>query len=247
MNKSFVTLACAGLACLALVSCSSKQRITEFKSQEQKVSYTIGQDMGAYLKQMGVTIDRAALFQGIEDTLAGTKSLLTPEEAMKVKQEFSKTVQEAQAAKAKAVGEKNSKEGADFLAKNKTEKGVITTASGLQYVIEKEGTGPKPKASDMATVNYRGTLINGKEFDNSYKRGQPSAFAVGNVIPGWTEALQLMSVGTKAKLFVPSNLAYGDRGAGPDIGPNATLIFEIELLSVQPNKNYSPPVVQHIK
>ncbi|HUI91388.1 MAG TPA: FKBP-type peptidyl-prolyl cis-trans isomerase [Chitinivibrionales bacterium] len=247
MKKSLIILACAGLACLALFSCSSKQRMTELSSKQQKVSYTIGQDMGAYLKQMGLTIDRAALFQGIEDTLTGKKSLLTPEEAFRVKQEFSKTVQEEQTAKAKALGEKNSKEGEAFLAKNKTEKGVITTASGLQYMIEKQGAGPKPKASDLVTVNYRGTLVDGKEFDNSYKRGQPSTFAVGRVIPGWTEGLQLLPVGTKAKLFVPANLAYGERGAAPDIGPDATLIFEVEVLSVQPNKDYSPAVVQHIK
>jgi FKBP-type peptidyl-prolyl cis-trans isomerase len=247
MKKSFFTLAVSALACLALVSCSTKQRITELKSQDQKVSYTIGQDMGSYLKQMGMTIDRAALFQGIEDTLSGTKSLVTAEEAMKIKQEFSKNMQEAQAAKAKAAGEKNSKEGAAFLEKNKTEKGVITTASGLQYTVIKEGTGPKPKASDMVTVHYKGTLIDGKEFDSSYKRGQPATFPLGNVIPGWTEGLQLMNVGGKMKLFVPSNLGYGERGAGQDIGPNTTLIFEIELISVQPNKNYAPAAVQHIK
>ena len=248
MKKSFITMAIAALACLALVSCSTKQRITEFKSQDQKVSYTIGQDMGSYLKQMGITIDRAALFQGIEDTLSGHKSMLTQEEALKIKQEFSKNMQEAQAAKAKAAGEKNSKEGAAFLEKNKKEKGVITTASGLQYIIIKEGTGPKPKPSDMVTVHYKGTTIDGKEFDSSYKRGQPATFPLGNVIPGWTEGLQLMSAGGKAKLFVPSKLGYGERGAGQDIGPNQTLIFEVELISIQPNKTVNTPAqVQHIK
>jgi FKBP-type peptidyl-prolyl cis-trans isomerase FklB len=248
MNKPFITMAIAALACLALVSCSTKQRITKFTSQDQKVSYTIGQDMGSYIKQMGVTIDRAALFQGIEDTLTGQKSLVTPEEALKVKEEFQKNMQEAQMAKAKAAGEKNSKEGAAFLEKNKNEKGVVTTASGLQYTIIKEGTGPKPKATDMVTVHYKGTTIDGKEFDSSYKRGQPATFPLGNVIPGWTEGLQLMNAGTKAKLFVPSNLGYGERGAGEGIGPNQTLVFEVELISIQPNKTVNAPAqVQHIK
>jgi FKBP-type peptidyl-prolyl cis-trans isomerase len=248
MNKSFITLATAALACLALVSCSTKQRITELKSQDQKVSYTVGQDMGSYLKQMGITIDKAALFQGIEDTLTGQKSLVTPEEALKIKQEFSKNMQDAQMAKAKAAGEKNSKEGVAFLEKNKGEKGVVTTASGLQYIILKDGTGPKPKPTDMVTVHYKGTTIDGKEFDSSYKRGQPATFPLNGVIPGWTEGLQLLNAGAKAKLFVPSNLGYGERGAGQDIGPNQTLIFEVELISIQPNKtNSSPAQVQHIK
>jgi FKBP-type peptidyl-prolyl cis-trans isomerase FklB len=247
MNKSILQIATVTLACTALISCSSKQSVTELKTQDQKVSYALGQDMGAYLKRMGITIDKAALFQGLGDTLWGGKSLMTAEELLKVKQEYTKTMQEAQAAKLKAVGEANSKEGTAFLEKNKAEKGVISTASGLQYTILKEGTGPKPKVNDMVTVHYRGTFINGKEFDNSYKRGQPATFPLSNVIPGWTEGLQLLNTGAKAKLFVPANLGYGERGAGQEIGPNATLIFEIELLVIAPNKGYSPPQVQHIK
>jgi FKBP-type peptidyl-prolyl cis-trans isomerase FklB len=215
-----------------LVVCSAKEKITELKTPDQKVSYMLGQDMGSYLKRLGVTIDKAALFQGIDDTLSGNKPLLTEEQNFAVKQEFSKKMQDEQMAKTKTAGEKNGKEGAAFLAKNKAEKGVITTASGLQYIVLKEGTGEKPKATDMVTVNYRGTLIDGKEFDSSYKRGQPATFPVTGVIPGWTEVLQLMKAGGKVKVFVPANLGYGERGAGADIGPNATLIFEIELMSI---------------
>ena len=218
---------------LSFANCSSKDSVSTLTTEDQKVSYMIGLDMGAYLKNMGINVDRAALLQGITDTLTSKKHLMTPEEVTKLKEEFGKKMQEQQMSKAKASGEKNAKEGAEFLAKNKTQKDVITTASGLQYTIIKQGTGPKPKSTDMVSVNYRGTLLDGKEFDSSYKRGQPATFPVTGVIPGWTEALQLMNVGTKAKLFIPSNLAYGERAAGPDIGPNSTLIFEIELLEIK--------------
>lgn len=218
---------------LSFANCSSKDTVTTLKTNDQKISYMFGLDMGAYLKHLGITIDRAALMQGIEDTLNARKQLMTKEEISKLKDEFGKKMQEEQMAKAKTAGEKNVKEGEAFLAKNKTEKGVITTASGLQYIILKEGAGAIPKSTDMVSVNYRGMLLDGKEFDSSYKRGQPATFPVTGVIPGWTEALQLMKVGTKAKLFIPSKLAYGDRSAGPDITPNATLIFEIELLEIK--------------
>jgi FKBP-type peptidyl-prolyl cis-trans isomerase len=218
---------------LSLANCSSKDSVTTLTSEDQKVSYMIGLDMGAYLKNIGFSVDRAALIQGITDTLSDRKHLLAPEEMAKLREEFGKKMQERQMSKAKVSGEKNAKEGAEFLARNKTEKGVVVTASGLQYIIMKEGAGPKPKPTDMVSVNYRGTLIDGKEFDSSYKHGQPATFGVTGVIPGWTEALQLMNVGTKAKLFIPSNLAYGQRSPSPDIGPNSTLIFEIELLEIK--------------
>jgi len=218
---------------LSLANCSSKDSVTTLTSEDQKVSYMIGLDMGAYLKNIGFSVDRAALIQGITDTLSDRKHLLAPEEMAKLREEFGKKMQERQMSKAKVSGEKNAKDGAEFLARNKTEKGVVVTASGLQYIIMKEGAGPKPKPTDMVSVNYRGTLIDGKEFDSSYKHGQPATFGVTGVIPGWTEALQLMNVGTKAKLFIPSNLAYGQRSPSPDIGPNSTLIFEIELLEIK--------------
>jgi FKBP-type peptidyl-prolyl cis-trans isomerase FklB len=218
---------------LTFANCSSKDTVTTLKTDDQKISYMIGLDMGAYLKNLGITIDRAALDQGIEDTLMAHKQLMTKEEISKLKEDFGRKMQAQQMSKAKVTGDKNAKEGADFLAKNKTEKGVITTASGLQYTIIKEGTGAKPKSTDMVSVNYRGTTLDGKEFDSSYKRGQPATFPVTGVIPGWTEALLLMKVGTKAKLFIPANLAYGERAAGPDIGPNSTLVFELELLEIK--------------
>ncbi|MGH9569716.1 MAG: FKBP-type peptidyl-prolyl cis-trans isomerase, partial [Candidatus Angelobacter sp.] len=130
----------------------------------------------------------------------------------------------------------NKKEGEAFLAANKTKEGVITTPSGLQYKVLKQGTGPKPTTTDKVVCNYKGTLINGKEFDSSYKRGEPATFPVNGVIKGWTEALQLMPVGSKYQLFIPADLAYGERGAGADIGPDATLIFEVELLSIEGKK-----------
>jgi len=174
---------------LSLANCSSKDSVTTLTSEDQKVSYMIGLDMGAYLKNIGFSVDRAALIQGITDTLSDRKHLLAPEEMAKLREEFGKKMQERQMSKAKVSGEKNAKDGAEFLARNKTEKGVVVTASGLQYIIMKEGAGPKPKPTDMVSVNYRGTLIDGKEFDSSYKHGQPATFGVTGVIPGWTEAL----------------------------------------------------------
>ena len=244
MKKSLITITLSTLF-LTLFGCSVKAKVTELKTQDQKVSYMLGQDMGSYLKKMGITIDKAALFQGIEDTLSGNRPLLTPDQVVALKQEFGKKMQDEQMAKAKVAGEKNVKEGEAFLAKNKSEKGVITTASGLQYTITTQGTGAKPKATDVVTVNYRGTTLDGKEFDSSYKRGQPATFPVNGVIPGWTEALQLLNVGSKAKLFIPASLAYGERGAGPDIGPNSTLIFEIELISINANPSAATPPPAH--
>jgi FKBP-type peptidyl-prolyl cis-trans isomerase len=138
------------------------------------------------------------------------------------------------------IGVANKKEGVEFLASNKAKDGVVTLPSGLQYKIEKEGNGPKPATGDKVTCNYSGTLIDGKEFDSSYKRGQPVTFSVGEIIKGWNEALQLMPVGSKWQLFVPPDLAYGDKGAGQDIGPNSTLIFEVELLSIAPKTDAAP-------
>jgi FKBP-type peptidyl-prolyl cis-trans isomerase FklB len=161
------------------------------------------------------------------------KTVMTDMEAhntlMQAQQEAKKKIDETR----QASMEPNKKAGDAFLAANKTKEGVVTLPSGLQYKILKEGTGPKPTPSDSVVCNYRGTLIDGKEFDSSYKRGQPATFPVGQVIKGWTEALQLMPVGSKWELFVPPDLAYGDRGAGPDIGPGATLIFEVELISIK--------------
>lgn len=164
--------------------------------------------------------------------MAGKKTAMTEDEAKAALTQLQTDVRQKLDAKSHEEGAVNRKEGDTFLAANKTKDGVKTLPSGLQYKVLKEGTGPKPTASDTVTCNYRGTLINGKEFDSSYKRGQPTSFPVGGVIKGWTEALQLMPVGSKWELFIPPDMAYGDRGAGADIGPGETLIFEVELLSI---------------
>ena len=202
------------------------------KTQKEKFSYALGMKMGANLHKQSVPVDAAIFSRGLRDGLAGGKTLLTDEEAQAAITVVQKEFQQKQQEKMQQAAESNKKEGQDFLAANKGKPGVVTLPSGLQYKVEKEGTGPKPTASDSVVCNYRGTLIDGKEFDSSYKRGQPATFPVSGVIKGWTEALQLMAVGSKWQLFVPSDLAYGDRGAGADIGPGATLIFEVELVSI---------------
>jgi len=164
------------------------------------------------------------------------KPQLTTDQVKEIMAQFEKDMETKQ----KQLGEKNKTDGTKFLEDNKKKPGVKTTASGLQYKVEKEGTGAQPKATDMVTVNYRGTLVDGTEFDSSYKRGQPATFPVNGVIKGWTEALQLMKQGAKYQLFIPSNLAYGERAMGPDIGPNSTLIFEVELQDVKPPPTPAP-------
>jgi FKBP-type peptidyl-prolyl cis-trans isomerase FkpA len=205
----------------------------KIETAEQKFSYAIGLDIGSTLKDMPTKLDIDAIAKGMRDTLEGKTLLLTPAQVDSIKNDFYKKMQEEQTKKAEAAGEKNKVDGEAFLAANKTKDGVKTTASGLQYKVITEGKGAKPKAEEVVTVNYRGTLIDGTEFDNSYTRGQPATFTLGQVIPGWTEALQLMSVGSKYQVFIPSDLGYGPRGAGKQIGPNATLIFDVELLSIQ--------------
>ena len=185
----------------------------------------IGGGLGTNLKKQSVEVDPALVAQGLKDSLAGTKTRLTDDEAKAVLTEVQNEVRKQAQEKAAEAGVANKKEGEAFLA--------VTLPSGLQYKILTAGTGPKPTSSDTVVCNYKGTLIDGKEFDSSYKRGQPATFGVGQVIKGWTEALQLMPVGSKWQLFIPSSLAYGERGAGADIGPDATLVFEVELLSIQ--------------
>jgi FKBP-type peptidyl-prolyl cis-trans isomerase FklB len=210
------------LGILFLVSQVNAEEKLVLKNQKERVSYIIGMDIGSNLKKQSIDIDPNILAKGIQDALGGAKSLLTDQE-----------VQETMVAFQKELMEKYKKQGEDFLAENKKKEGVKTLPSGLQYKVIKAGTGKKPKADDTVKANYRGTLLDGTEFDSSYKRGQPATFRVSGVIPGWTEALQLMGEGAKWQLFVPSNLAYGQRGAGKVIRPNTVLIFEIELVSIQ--------------
>jgi FKBP-type peptidyl-prolyl cis-trans isomerase FklB len=184
-------------------------------------------NIGANLSRQKVDINPDLLAAGIKDSIAG-KTQLTQDQVKEVMAQFEKDMEQKQ----KAAGEKNKADGVKFLEENKKKEGVKTTASGLEYKVIKEGTGPQPKATDMVTVNYRGTLIDGTEFDSSYKRGQPATFPLNGVIKGWTEGLQLMKQGGKYQFFVPSNLAYGERSVGGDIAANATLIFEVELIKV---------------
>jgi FKBP-type peptidyl-prolyl cis-trans isomerase FklB len=204
-----------------------------FKSDKERQSYAVGMNIGESLHRQPVDLDSNSLIPGLKDSMAGGKTLMTDDEAKATLTELGQQVRAKQEEKVKQAAETNKKEGEAFLAANKTKPGVVTTPSGLQYKILKEGTGPKPTAADKVVCNYRGTLINGTEFDSSYKRGQPATFPVGQVIKGWTEALQLMPVGSKWQLFIPPDLAYGERGAGNDIGPDSTLIFEVELLSIE--------------
>ena len=197
--------------------------------------------MGANLHKQSVPVDPNILARGLKDSLAGTKTLLTDDEAQAAIIEVQNDLRKKQQEKMQVEGAANKKEGDDFLAANKGKEGVVPLPSGLQYKILKEGTGPKPTATDSVVCNYRGTLINGTEFDSSYKRGQPATFPVTGVIKGWTEALQLMPVGSKWQLFIPSDLAYGERGPAPEIGPNATLIFEVELLSIEDKSKEKAP------
>ncbi len=205
-------------------------------TKEQKFSYalgmSIGTQVGGNLKKQSVAVDPALVSQGMKDALSGAKPLLTQEEAQAVLTEVQNEVRKEQQEKMKEAADKNKTEGEAFLVANKSKEGVVTLPDGLQYKILTAGTGPKPAATDSVVCNYRGTLINGTEFDSSYKRGQPATFGVSQVIKGWTEALQLMPTGSKWQLFIPSSLAYGERGAGADIGPDATLIFEVELVSI---------------
>src|ERR1700730_4011 len=207
--------------------------IVMLRTQKDKVSYALGMNLGTNLHKQSVEVDPAVVLRGLRDALASGKTLLTEEEARATLVQLNAEVRKKVEEKMKLVGEANKKEGDEFLAANKTKEGIITLPSGLQYRILTEGTGPKPSATDSVSCNYRGTLINGAEFDSSYKRGQPATFQVNGVIKGWTEALQLMPVGSKWQLFIPSELAYGQRGPSPEIGSNSTLIFEVELLSIQ--------------
>lgn len=202
-------------------------------TQKDKVSYAIGVNIGKSMQRDSVDIDLNIFLRGLKDAMAGGKMLLTDDEAKAALTAYQADLRKKQEEKMQQQGAANKLEGDVFLAANKAKEGVVTLPSGLQYKVLTPGTGPKPAATDTVVCNYKGTLINGTEFDSSYKRGQPATFPVNGVIKGWVEALQLMPVGSKWQLFVPSDLAYGSRGAGPNIGPNATLIFEVELVSIK--------------
>ncbi|HEX4179188.1 MAG TPA: FKBP-type peptidyl-prolyl cis-trans isomerase [Caulobacteraceae bacterium] len=204
------------------------------KDPKARASYAIGLNIGAGLKHDGVSVDPAMIAMGIRDVLAGAQPQLTEEQVRQTLTELQVSVQAEHAEKMAKAAETNKAEGEAFLKTNAAKPGVTTLPSGVEYEVLTDGVGPKPKADDMVLCNYRGTLLDGTEFDSSYKRGQPSSFPVGGVIKGWAEILQKMPVGSKWKVYIPAQLAYGERGVPPDIGPNAVLTFEIELLSIQP-------------
>jgi FKBP-type peptidyl-prolyl cis-trans isomerase len=199
----------------------------ELKTEKDKVSYSIGLDIGTTFKKQNMDINTDMLAVGVRDALSGNKPAMTEEQVKETLTAFSKSMMEKQAEQAKEAAGKNAAAGEKFLAENKTKEGVKTTPSGLQYKVISEGKGESPKATDTVVTHYKGTLINGTEFDSSYKRGEPATFPVNRVIKGWTEALQMMKPGAKYQLYVPASLAYGERGAGGDI-------FDVELLEVKP-------------
>ena len=218
---------------LAMPVIASAQEAPPLKTEKEKLSYAMGMDLGAQLKSNAVDIDPGLFAEGLKAALAGAKTRLTEDEAKAAIAELQKTMVAKQAAAAKAAGEKNKAEGEAFLAANKAKPDVVTLPSGLQYKILTPGTGRKPLATDTVVCQYRGTTLDGKEFDSSYKRGEPASFPLNKVIRGWTEVLQLMPLGSKWQVFIPPALAYGERGSGAAIGPNATLIFEIELIAIR--------------
>jgi FKBP-type peptidyl-prolyl cis-trans isomerase FklB len=228
MNRKFLSAVCVVALTGVAMPVIAAERL-EPKTDPEKNSYSVGYDIGRSLKRQLVEVNVGALTQGLNDAISGAAPALPDPE---MQQRFAAMRQES----AKKIPEMNKKEGEAFLAKNKGAKGVKTTASGLQYKVITTGKGKQPTAEDTVTVNYRGTLIDGTEFDSSYKRNQPATFPVKGVIAGWTEALQLMQEGSKWKLYLPSAIAYGERGAGNMIGPNSTLVFEVELLSINKPK-----------
>ncbi|MGB2623589.1 MAG: FKBP-type peptidyl-prolyl cis-trans isomerase [Candidatus Acidiferrum sp.] len=211
-------------------------------TQKDKASYAIGLNIGRSMRKDSVDVNTSILLRGMRDGLADSKPLLTDDEARAAMVALQADLRAKHEAKVALEAEDNKKTGDAFLAENKTKEGVVTLPSGLQYKILVVGTGPKPTASDTVVCNYKGTLLDNTEFDSSYKRGQPATFPVSGVIKGWTEALQLMPVGSKWQLFIPPDLAYGERGGpGGGIGPNATLVFEVELMSIQPKGGLQVP------
>jgi FKBP-type peptidyl-prolyl cis-trans isomerase FkpA/FKBP-type peptidyl-prolyl cis-trans isomerase FklB len=222
---------CSGVL-LAAVFVSGAALGTELETDAQKLGYIIGMDIGSSLKQQGAELDLDSLVDAIRATYNGEPLALTPEQAATIREEYIAKRRAAAETERQSLAATNAAEGDRFLIENRAKEGVVVTDSGLQYKVVEMGDGAKPAATDKVTVNYRGTLLNGEEFDSSYARNQPVSFQLDQVIPGWTEGLQLMPVGSKFMFFIPPNLAYGPAGGGP-IGPNATLIFEVELLGIE--------------
>ena len=223
------------MALFLIVLCAvvaAAQDASPLKNEKDKRSYALGMDLGTQFRSLGIEVDPAVFSRGLNDAFSGGKTLLAQEDVRAAISELQAEMKRKQAEARSKASQEGKQAGTAFLADNKKKEGVVTLPSGLQYKILKEGTGKKPVLDDTVVCQYRGTLINGTEFDSSYKRGQPATFPVKGVIKGWTEALQLMPAGSKWQLFIPPELAYGEAGAGATIGPNATLIFEVELVSI---------------
>ena len=212
------------------------KKIPGLATEKEQVSYMIGMDMARSLEPVKDEIDIETLHKALKSSLAGEKLLLDEKQAGEIREAFAQKVQAQRIAKMMADAKKNLEDGRKFMAENGKKQGVVTTASGLQYQVLTEGKGPKPQASDAVSAHYKGSLLDGKTFDSSYDRGQPATFVLSQLVPGWQEGITLMPVGSKYRFWIPSNLAYGEQGAGP-IGPNQTLVFEVELLDiVKPQK-----------
>jgi FKBP-type peptidyl-prolyl cis-trans isomerase FklB len=231
MNKTLHVIGATFLLMAIAAGCTAEEAAVKLDQPKQRISYTIGLNIGRDFVSQDVEVDTAALMAGVRDGLGGQKPRLSDEEMLAEVKAFREAMMAKQETRQKELAAKNQTEGAEFLAKNAKEPGVVVRESGLQYKVLKEGTGPLPKADSIVSVHYRGTLLDGSEFDSSYERNEPLTLPVGGVIPGWTEALTLMKEGSKWQLFIPAALAYGEAGAPPAIGPNATLIFDVELLS----------------
>jgi FKBP-type peptidyl-prolyl cis-trans isomerase FkpA len=236
MNKLYLAVGTFTFASFFLFSCDKAGAISgkekAIVTSQDSISYIIGTDIGHSLLPLKGEINLDLIYQGIHDRVDSAEIKISREKMNEIMQAFNTKMRTKMDTEAKDKNDKNVAEGKKFLEENKTKQGVITTASGLQYIVMKEGKGPKPVATDKVKVNYKGTLLDGTEFDSSYKNGQPVEFQLNTVIPGWTEGLQLMTVGSKYKFFVPSNLGYGERSPGPLIGANAVLVFEVELLGI---------------
>lgn len=248
MKKTLIVLL---LVCFMAAACQQKQATDSSASKEitkeslatmeDKASYGMGYDMGKKFNQLGFEIDATLFSKGLSDGLSSTETpLLTDEEVKQAMRDFQKAVRTKREEERKQQAAENKAKGDKFLAENKTKEGVVTLDSGLQYKVLKEGTGATPKLTDRVQCHYKGTTIDGTVFDSSFERKRPATFSVNRVVKGWTEALQLMKVGAKWQLFIPPELGYGERGAGRKIGPNETLIFDIELIAIEPPKENTP-------
>ena len=242
--KKIIALLCCAL--FLTVACKKEEKVetpkepTALSTQMEKVSYSIGMDIGNTIKQQGLDVDPEFVALGMSHAFANATTLLTPEQAKEVLMQWQQELMQKRVEEIKKQAEENAAKGKAFLEENAKKDGVVTLESGLQYEIIEDGNGTSPAEDDVVTVHYKGTLIDGTEFDSSYSRNQPATFPVNGVIKGWTEALQKMKTGGHWKIYVPAELAYGERQAGPKIGPNSTLVFDVTLLSVQDKEAAQP-------